>query len=107
MIQAPVLSRPLYRSDVVRAPPGPDDRGITPGIGTDVALLGLGQVEAALTRADPLLHLAQSVCQSPGIIGPSTHDVECDPLGALRSDRGELRELGYKALDRPRVARQR
>src|SRR5947209_16120590 len=107
MIQAPVLSCPFYWPDIVRVLHGADDRGIAPGIGTDVALLGLSQVEAALTRADPLLHLAQSVCQSPGIIRPPTYDVECDPLGALRSDGGELRELSYKALDRPRVACQR
>src|SRR3954466_9788822 len=54
MIQAPILPRTLYRTDVVRVLHGTDDRGIAPGIGTDVALLGLGQVEAALTRTDPL-----------------------------------------------------
>src|SRR5438105_1636172 len=103
MIQAPVLSCPFYWPDIVRVLHGADNRGIAPGIGTDVALLGLGQVEAALTRSDPLLHLAQSVCQSPGIVRTSTYDVERNPLGALRSDGRELRELGYKPLDRSRV----
>jgi hypothetical protein len=107
VVQASVLARPLDGTDIVWVLNRADYGSVAPGIGADLALLPLGEVEATPARPYAFFDLAQGVRQGTRVVGSAPDDVEGYPLGALRPDRGELRKFGYEPLDRPRVARQR
>ena len=48
------------------------------------------QVEADLAESDLLLHLANRLRESHGVLGGGTEDVEREPLGGAPADPGEL-----------------
>ena len=88
VVETPVLVGALYRADVVGVLDDADRRPVAPGVAADLALLGLGEVEAAAARLDPLLHLPQGLGEPEGVLFLAPDNVEGDALGAPRPDGG-------------------
>src|SRR5215217_2209465 len=73
---------------------------IAAGVPTDAAALALGDVAALLAERDLLLGADQRLGEALGVVGRLLHDVEGEPLGRLRPDARQPRELVDEVLDR-------
>src|SRR5215207_2781944 len=107
VVEAPVLVGALYRADIVGIFDHADHRPIPAGVAADLTFFALGQVKAALARFDLLLDLLQRLGEPYGVLFLAPDNVEGDALRAPRPDGGELGELRYQPLYRPRVRCQR
>src|SRR6185437_3972371 len=88
----------LHRRDVLGLLDDADHRRVAPGVETDPALLGLGDVAAGLAEPDPLCHLDERRRQPPDVLRVGGEQVKGDALRALRPNAGQPPELIDKAL---------
>ena len=87
-----VLVRALDRDDVARLLDDADEPRVAALVLADPAARPVGEVEADLAEADPLLDLADRVGERVGVLGVDAQDVEREPLrGALADARAACR----------------
>src|ERR687894_1077010 len=106
VVEAAVLGGAFNRTDVVGVLDHADRARVPARVAADLALLRLGEVEAAPARLDPLLHLLERLGEPYGVVFLAPDNVEGNALGAPGSYGGELGELGYEPLYGPGVDRQ-
>ena len=82
-----------------------DQLGVAPLVGADPAARPVGEVEADLAEADPLLDLADRLGERERVLLAGAQQVEREPLGGAAADPRQLRQLGDQPLNRRRVAR--
>ena len=99
VVAAAVLVRALDRDHVAGLLDDADQRGVAALVLADRAARALGQVEADLAEADPLLDVADRLRERVGVLGRRAQQVEREPLRRAVADAGELAQLGDQALD--------
>src|SRR5205085_7327473 len=77
-----------------------DQRGVTALVLADPAPRAVGEVEAHLAQADPLLDVANRLGQRAGLLVGRAQEVKREPLRRAISDPGQLSQLGDQPLDR-------
>ncbi len=100
VVAAVELAGALDGDDVARLLDDAHDPWVAPVVGAERAELGVGDVEAAGTEADPCLGFADRPGQAGDIVAGDLEQVEGDPLRRLRADAGQPAELVDQRLDR-------
>ena len=104
MVAAAELVRALDRDHVDGSSTTQISSGVAALVLADPAARPLGEVEADLAQADPLLDLADRLGQRERVLLAGAQEVERQPLGGAAADARELRQLGDQPLERRRVA---
>ena len=81
VVDAVVLVGALHRDHVARLLDDADQALVPARVLADPTALLVGEVEAAIAQADPLLDLADRLGESRGVLRGRSQDVEGEPLG--------------------------
>ena len=103
VVAAPELVRALDRDHIRGLLDDTDQLGVAALVGADPAARSVGEVEADLAQADPLLDLADRVGEGEGVLVRDPEQMEGKPLGGPSTDAGKLGELRDQTLHGRRV----